>query len=124
MGSSDVSPKSRPQPRKFVLRPYRRIPTWLRCDYMSGDAVGKGVVTNLSCVGMRVLGDHSLTPGTSLAVRVLLGEDEAPVEIACATVRWVNRYDFGLQIESRRPAATRRIAALINHQARDSRFRP
>lgn len=113
-----------PRSRKFVLRPYRRIPTWLPFDYMSGDAVGKGVVTNLSCNGLRVFGDHALTPGTSLAARLVLEEENQPVGIARATVRWVTRYDFGLQIEYMDSVDARRIAVVLNDQASGIRFRP
>ena len=40
---------------RFVLRPYRRIPTWYGSYYMSGSVIGKGVVKNLSRTGL--LGD-------------------------------------------------------------------
>lgn len=123
MKSSDLRTNTRPKPRKFVLRPYRRIQTWLHMDYLSGDAVGKGVVTNLSYSGMRVFGDHALTPGTSLAVRVVLREHTPPVEISRATVRWVNQYDLGLQIEDPTPGSATRIAALLNDHAGSRRFR-
>jgi len=109
------------KPRKFVLRPYRRIPTWFMLYYLSGNVVGKGIVTNLSCAGMRVLGDHALSPGTELAVRLTLEEDQPPIEITRATVRWVNEYDCGLQIESINPLAARRIAAVLNQQVRTVR---
>jgi hypothetical protein len=111
-------PRSAVTPRKFVLRPYRRIPTWLDFDYMSGDAVGHGVVSNLSCAGMRATGDHSLSPGTRLTLRVDLKEGGPPIEVARATVRWVNHYDFGVAFERLDASAVRRIAALLNHQAR------
>lgn len=107
--------------RKFILRPYRRVPTWFSLYYLSGEVIGKGVVTNLSCAGMRVLGDHALKPGTELALRFSIEEDQPPVEITRATVRWVNEYDCGLQIENMNPLAARRIAAVLNHQVRTGR---
>jgi len=111
------------KPRKFILRPYRRIPTWFTFYYLSGNVVGKGIVTNLSCAGMRVSGDHALSPGAELAVRLTLEEDQPPIEITRATVRWVNEYDCGLQIESINPLAARRIAAVLNQQVRTVRHR-
>ena len=99
---------------RFVLRPYRRIPTWYSSYYMSGSVIGKGVVKNLSRTGLRVLGDHSLAPGTELCIRLTLGDAEPPLEISCASVRWTGLYEFGLRIEQIAPHAARRLAALIS----------
>ena len=99
---------------RFVLRPYRRIPTWYSSYYMSGSVIGKGVVKNLSRTGLRVLGDHSLTPGTEVTIRLQLGETDPPLEISSATVRWADQYEFGLRIEHLTPHAAHRLAGLIN----------
>lgn len=109
------------KPRKFVLRPYRRIQTWFVSYYLSGDAVGKGVVTNLSRTGMRVLGDHALTTGTELSIRLALDEDSSPIEIGRATVQWVSEYDFGLQIDDISHDAARRIARIVQNQIQTGR---
>ena len=106
---------------RFVLRPYRRIPTWYSSYYMSGSLVGKGVVKNLSRTGLRVLGDHSLTPGTEVCIRLHLGETDLPLEIFRATVRWADQYEFGLRIEQLTPHAANRLACLINA---DTSLRP
>ena len=116
-----VAPKPRPsKPRatRFVLRPYRRIPTWLVLYYLSGECVGKGVVTNLSQSGMRVQGDHAVKPDLDLALRVTFTEDGAPIEIERATVRWVDGYDFGLDLVLVSPLAAKHIARLLNGQIR------
>ncbi|MDF0644999.1 MAG: PilZ domain-containing protein [Nitrospira sp.] len=109
---------NRPIPRTFVLRTYRRIPTWCASYYLSGAAIGKGVVTNLSRSGMRMLGDHALKAGTDLCVRFQLEEDQPPIEITRATVRWVREYEFGLRIDDQTAAAAGRIAEVLNRQAR------
>ena len=98
---------------KFVLRPYRRIPTWYSIYYMSGNVIGKGVVKNLSREGLRVLGDHSLLSGTEVTVRLSLGDMDPPLEIARASVRWTDQHEFGLRIEHVTPHAAHRLAALI-----------
>jgi len=103
-----------PPRTRFVLRPYRRIPTWYSSYYMSASVIGKGVVKNLSRTGLRVLGDHSLTPGTDVCIRLTLGESDPPLEISRATVRWANRYEFGLQIEHLTPHAAHRLVGLLN----------
>jgi PilZ domain len=102
---------------RFILRPYRRIPTWYLSYYMSGNLVGKGVVTNLSCTGMRVLGDHAMKPGTELTIQLTLEEGEPALEIEQVTVRWVKEAEFGLRINIIKPASSKRIAQVLAKQA-------
>ena len=110
-----------PKARKFILRPYRRIPTWYVSYYMSGTSVGRGVVMNLSRSGLRMLGDHSVRRGDELSVRLTIEEQSPPLEISRASVRWVTEYEFGLQIESITSGAANRIAGLLHDQARKPR---
>ena len=107
--------------RRFVLRPYRRIPTWYSAYYMSGSVIGKGVAKNLSRTGLRVVGDHALIPGSNVCVRLMLGEGEPPLEISRASVRWTDLYEVGLRIEHLTPDAADRLANLIKA---DISFRP
>jgi len=109
--------------RKFILRPYRRVPTRFPSHYMSSEMVGTAIVTNLSFTGLRMLGDHTVTPGTELAVRFTLEEKKPPIEIAHTTVRWIDEFEFGLQIDSISPAAAESIAALMDHHIRVGRPR-
>ena len=102
----------------FVLRPYRRIPTWLVLYYLSGESVGKGIVTNLSRSGMRVQGDHAVEPGLDLGLRLTLEDNGTTIEIERATVRWVDGYDFGLDLVRFSPDVAMRIARLVNQQIR------
>ena len=114
-----VAPKPRPsKPRatRFVLRPYRRIPTWLVLYYLSGECIGKGVVTNLSQSGMRVQGEHAVEPGLDLALRLTLADDGPTIEIERATVRWVDGYDFGLDLVRLSPLAVKHIADVLSQQ--------
>ncbi|MGH7215933.1 MAG: PilZ domain-containing protein [Nitrospiraceae bacterium] len=116
-----VEPKSslsKPRFTRFVLRPYRRIPTWLVLYYLSGECVGKGIVTNLSRSGMRVQGDHAVEPGLDLALRVTFAADVPPIEIKRATVRWVDGYDFGLDLVLVSPFAAKHITDVLSQQIR------
>lgn len=116
-----VAPKphrSKPTSTRFVLRPYRRIPTWLVLYYLSGESVGKGVVTNLSQLGMRVQGDHAVEPGLDLALRLTLVDNGPTIEIKRATVRWVDGYDFGLDLVRLSPLAATHIADVLSQQIR------
>lgn len=80
---------------------------------MSGRVIGKGVVKNLSRTGLRLFGDHSLTPGTEVSVRLNLDETDPPLVISRASVRWTNDYEFGLRFEHLTTDAAERLAALI-----------
>ena len=111
-------PPSKPKATRFVLRPYRRIPTWLALYYLSGDCVGKGIVTNLSQSGMRIQGDHAVEPGLDLALRVTFTDDGPPIEVERATVRWVDGYDFGLGFARLSPLAAKHITDALNQQIR------
>jgi len=116
-----VAPKprhSRPRGTRFVIRPYRRIPTWLVLYYLSGEGVGKGVVTNLSQSGMRVQGDHAVEPGIGLALRVTFADDGPPIEIKRAMVQWVDGCDFGLDFVHVSSLATKYIDCLLSGQIR------
>lgn len=120
-----VAPKSRPSKPKgtrFVLRPYRRIPTWRVLYYLSGECVGKGMVTNLSQSGMRIQGEHAVEPGLDLALRLTLADDGPTIEVERATVRWVDGYDFGLDFVRVGPVAAKHIAHLLSQQLRAPRM--
>ena len=116
-----VAPKShlsKPKGTRFVLRPYRRIPTQCGLYYLSGDCVGKGVVTNLSHTGMRIQGEHAVTPGLELSLRFELTDGGPTIEIERAMVRWVNGYDFGLGFVRINPLAATHIAHILSQQIR------
>lgn len=103
---------------QFILRPFRRIPTWCVVYYLGGEFIGKGIVTNLSQSGMRVQGDHSVTPGMQVAIRVTFAENGSSVQIERATVRWVNGCDFGLEFVRIAPMASKQIAHVITMRIR------
>ena len=118
MAAAPNSSLSKSKRTPFVLRPYRRIPTWLVLYYLSGESVGKGIVTNLSRSGMRVQGDHAVEPGLDLGLRLTLEDNGTTIEIERATVRWVDGYDFGLDLVRFSPDVVMHIARLVNQQIR------
>ena len=120
MAIAPNSPTSKPKHARFVLRPYRRIPIWRVLYYLSGEYVGKGVVTNLSQLGMRIQGEHAVEPGMALALRLTLTDDGPTLDIERAMVRWVDGYDFGLDFVRISPVARKHIAHLLNQQIRVS----
>ena len=118
MAASSKPRPDTPRPTRFVLRPYRRIPTWLHLHYLSGEYVGKGIVTNLSQSGVRIQGEHAVEPGLNLALRLTLSDDGPTIEVEQATVRWVNGYDFGLDFIKLSPSATKHINDALSRQIR------
>src|ERR1043165_911244 len=118
MAAAPNSRLSKSKRTPFVLRPYRRIPTWLVLYYLSGESVGKGIVTNLSQCGMRVQGEHTVEPGLHLGLRLTLEGNGMTIEIERATVRWVAGYDFGLDLVRFSPDAAMHIARLVSQHIR------
>ncbi|HET7909569.1 MAG TPA: PilZ domain-containing protein [Nitrospira sp.] len=98
---------------RFVLRPYRRVAAWYDSYYLSENVIGKGIVKNLSRMGLRMLGDHALLPGSHVCIRLMLNDGEPPLEISRAIVRWTDLCEFGLRIEQLTPHAAHRLANLI-----------
>jgi hypothetical protein len=115
------APKPHPSKLKgtrFVLRPYRRVPTQRVLYYLSGKCVGKGVVTNLSQSGMRIRGEHEVEPGLDLALRLTLLDEGPMIDIERATVRWVDGNDFGLDFVRLSPLAKKHITEALSQQIR------
>ena len=76
------------------------------------------MVTNLSCTGMRMLGDHALHSGTQLTVRLDVHENRPPIEIGRAMVQWVKEGECGLRFISISKNAVKQITQLITTEAR------
>ena len=107
---------------KFVLRPYRRIPTRHGLYYLSAEYVGKGIVTNLSRSGIRIQGEHAVEPGLDLALRLTLSDNGPTIEIERATVRWVDGYDFGMEFDHLSPSAAKHITHAVSQKIRASQM--
>lgn len=101
---------------RFTLRTYHRIPFRCGLYYLGHFYLGKGTILNGSRTGMRVEGDHPVARDAVVAVRVLLPEDDQPVEIERAVVRWAQGTEFGLEFQSISPDAARRIAEFLSGQ--------
>jgi PilZ domain len=118
MAAAPESRSSKPKSVRFVLRPYRRIPTQHVLYYLSKGYVGKGIVTNLSQTGIRIQGEHAVEPGLDLALRLTLSDNGPTIEIERATVRWVDKYDFGLEFVHLSPLAAKHITYEVSQKLR------
>jgi PilZ domain len=107
-----------PQPNKFVIRTYHRIPVRCTLYYMGGEFLGKGTVMNLSRNGFRVLGDHQVVPGTELIARVSFPDSDEPVEIQRVVVRWVRGLLFGAKVVAMGPDSEDRVETFLSARLR------
>lgn len=107
-----------PQPTKFVIRTYHRIPVRCLLYYMGGEFLGKGTVMNLSRNGFRVLGDHQVVPGMELIVRLSLPDKDEPVEIQRVVVRWVRGLLFGAKVVAMSPDGEDRVGTFLSSRLR------
>ncbi len=103
-------------PKHFKLRTYRRVIRYNIGYYLSEDFLGKGIVRDISSGGWRLQGDHQVSTGMKLTLRMELPEHNSPLEIEEASVQWVNGKDFGIQIRKIRHATAKRLEQLIGNQ--------
>ena len=101
----------------FVVRRGRRLPAQLSALYMGADFVGQAMVTDLSLTGGRLLGTYPVKRGADLGVRVYLPDDERPVQIPRAVVRWSQGHDFGLELGPLPPSSRKRLREWIGRMA-------
>ncbi len=99
--------------RHFRLRTYQRIVRCSSCYYLSEDFLGKGIVWDISPGGWRMQGDHHVTLGMKLTLRMEQAEEHLPLEIDEAIVEWVSGTNFGVRITKISRSATRRLARIV-----------
>ena len=75
-----------------------RFPVRFRSSFTSLNIVGgDGSVTDLSLRGCHVDSQTEVRPGTSLELRIHTSEDEPPLKIQEAVVRWSRASEFGME---------------------------
>lgn len=75
-----------------------RFPVRFRSSFTSLNIVGgDGSIVDLSLRGCRVDSSIKVRPGTSLEVRIQTSEEEPPLKIQEAVVRWSRGQEFGLE---------------------------
>lgn len=78
------------------LRKNLRFAVQLPLSFKGDQIAGEGVVFNLSLEGCAVGSDTSIQPGTYLELRVQTYQQELPIEVELAAVRWSEGREFGL----------------------------
>ena len=80
----------------------------------SGDGVaGGGLVTSLSTAGCTVVSAESVQTGTYLRLRIQLPEEDLPIEVDLAAVRWAHGGKLGLEFIRIRPEEQERLDRLF-----------
>lgn len=75
-----------------------RFPVRFRSSFTSLNIVGgDGNIVDLSLRGCRVDSPIEVRPGTSLEVRIQTSDEEPPLKIQEAVVRWSRAKQFGLE---------------------------
>lgn len=82
----------------FIIRSYTRIKTRCIMYYLGKHVSGTGSAHDVSLVGWRVVGDHHVTKGDTLSLRIFLHTVSVPVQIDSVTVQWVRGREFGLRM--------------------------
>jgi c-di-GMP-binding flagellar brake protein YcgR len=79
-------------------RKHLRVPVQFRSSFSSVNLVsGIGVLGDLSIRGCRVLSGTQVKPGTEVELRVEISNDEPPILIRQAAVRWSRDGNFGVE---------------------------
>jgi hypothetical protein len=77
-----------------------RFPVKFRSSFSSiGMVGGEGSIVDLSIRGCRIESPIDVQPGASLDVRIKVIEDEPPIHVQAAIVRWSRGGEFGLEFE-------------------------
>jgi hypothetical protein len=87
-----------------------RFPVRFRSSFTSLNIVGgDGHIIDLSLRGCRVESQTEVRPGTSLEVRIQTSEEEPPLKIQEAVVRWTRARQFGLEFVTMAPEEWARL---------------
>src|SRR6478609_8509543 len=87
-----------------------RFPVRFRSSFTSLNIVGgEGNIIDLSLRGCRVESQTEVRPGTSLEIRIETSEEEPPLNIQEAVVRWSRSQEFGLEFVTMVPEEWARL---------------
>ena len=91
-----------------------RFPVQFHSSFHSANVVsGDGILSDLSIRGCRVLSLTEVKPGTIIQLRVEIGDDEPPLQIKQALVRWYRDSSFGVQFVTLIPDEWARLQHVV-----------
>lgn len=78
-----------------------RFPVRFKSSFSSANIiVGEGTLNDLSLIGCCIGSSAGINPGTVLQLQVHISDNEAPISIAQAVVRWHRGKDFGCEFKT------------------------
>lgn len=102
--------------KTFVQRSYARFLVQFPMMYLGQTVSGQGIVRGLSLAGCQALGNAPANAGQMLSVRLTLPNDQKPLLIKRATVKWVKGLEFGLTFDHLDEQQTIRLQRVIEEQ--------
>ncbi len=91
-----------------------RFPVQFRSSFSSANVVsGEGTLGDLSIRGCRVFTLTEVKPGTTVQLRVEISDDEPPLQVNQAIVRWHREDSFGLEFVSLIPDEWARLQHVV-----------
>jgi hypothetical protein len=95
-------------------RQHPRFPVKFHSSFSSANIVsGEGNLTDLSIRGCCVSSATAVKPGTTLQLRVDVSDDEPPIQVTQAVVRWCRDRSFGLEFASLTPDEWARLQHVV-----------
>jgi hypothetical protein len=91
-----------------------RFPVQFHSSFSSANVVsGEGTLGDLSIRGCRVFSLTEVKPGTTVQLRVDVSDDEPPLQVDQAIVRWHRDNSFGLEFVSLTPDEWARLQHVV-----------
>ena len=90
----------------------------LPVSFSGTKAAGGGMTRALSAHGCTVVSDDLVQPQTSVALRIELPGQYAPLKVDLAEVRWVRGQEFGLEFQRLRLEERKRLEQFLGALAR------
>ncbi|HSA60678.1 MAG TPA: PilZ domain-containing protein [Nitrospiraceae bacterium] len=95
-------------------RKHPRFPVQFHSSFSSANVVsGEGNLGDLSIRGCRVFSMTEVKPGTTLQLRIEIPDDEPPIQVTQAIVRWCRNGSFGLEFVSLTPDEWARLQHVV-----------
>lgn len=95
-------------------RQHPRFPVQFRSSFSSANLVsGEGNLVDLSIRGCRVISMTPVKSGTTLQLRVDVSDDEPPIQVKQAVVRWCRDRNFGVEFVSLIPDEWARLQHVV-----------
>jgi hypothetical protein len=100
------------QTRLYQRRLYRLSVTY-PAMYCVASTVGNGTITNLSVLGCTIETDQPLLVAQTVALRLILPDQQESLPIDEAHVRWVHGYLAGIEFIQVEPPANLRLHGFV-----------